>query len=854
MDNKDTSCYSSSLLISYARKKGISEEQLFKGIEDYSIILGNPLEWTDVRIWTKLAENIESAFNYKKNIIEHIANEITKNQVSSFLLLFIRIAPVSLLINSITKHFENNSSKIVKIDVKLIRNGEIDIIFVPLDILKYSVQLCAFNRGATTASLKFKGLKNLSLTEISCAAQDPNAKACHYKLTWTPQFKIIERIKEYLFLHFRDHKAIVQSLAEGQITQVNQYKEIQTLKDFYSHIMENMSEGIIWLNSDLKITFANSGFHKMAGYIQEDLEGNFFTDFLSRDSVDNDYNEFFTSRRLKPGEPETRELKIIKKTGEIITGRTTILWVETEHHLPGFLVSIVDITEQKLVERKLFATENRYRSLYENSPAIIIGLDIEGNFIYANPAMTQQSGYTEDELKEMHFGELVAPGADFDVNRLIKGKIEVMPSLQDVRYKTKNKEWKTIAFNSYPLFDESGNYTGISGIGVDITETKLLNEQLIQTQRLDMLGKMAGGLAHDFNNLLNVILGYSEFISIKSSEEFIKAFALNIKKATDRSIILIKNLLSFSRCEPAAEEVFCLNEIVDEVYHFAIPLMPFNVQLSVDIPEKTFMIHGDPGKINQCILNICINARDASTGRNDGKVTLKLNESTKEGFARIDIIDNGTGIPPDIIGRIFDPFFSTKDSKKGTGLGLSVVYGIIKDHKGVIEVDSQPGEGTIFHIEIPVATEEQITEDKKRKEEQKKNISDIGTFIVVDEDEMTRKLCREALNMKKYRSAVFPNAEEALPWFLRNSGKVVIIISDIMLSSMNGIEMVEKMREVNPELLVLWFVENVPTDMKKPPQTDTIIKKPFSPDIFLDAIDDIVKKLPKTPPPETNPQ
>jgi PAS domain S-box-containing protein len=180
------------------------------------------------------------------------------------------------------------------------------------------------------------------------------------------------------------------------------------------------------------------------------------------------------------------------------------------------------------MERKLNIWENRYRTLYEKSPAIIMAADIEGRFLYANPAMVEKSGYSETELQGMTIKDLIAPEATEEQDmslRLFKEKFGKETHLQEVHFKTKGGDWKTMALNTFPIMDDSGNFSGVGGIGVDITETKRLNEQIVQTQRMDMLGQMAGGLAHDFNNLLLSINGYSQIIVVCRQPEMDRSIA-----------------------------------------------------------------------------------------------------------------------------------------------------------------------------------------------------------------------------------------------------------------------------------------------------------------------------------------
>jgi len=837
---QEVSCYSSSLIIKYAYKKGFKKEQLFEGIEDFQEILENSLEWTSACVWNTLAQNFEKAHGKKSGILEQAGWEITKNQVSNFQLLLLKIAPMSFLANNISRHFENSICKIIKASAT-VRDGEASVSFKPDDPSKYSTQICDFNRGCTYSTFKLKGLRNLSFEEISCAARKGDSECC-YIVKWTPRTSIIRRVKDFILFYFRDQRSIFRHMQENHQNLQKQYKEILSLKDFYSHIMNAMAEGILWLDPKARITYSNKGFFSITGFEQSELAGKYFSNFLSADRSASEYEEILIGRQREPFVPKTQELCLVTKQGEKRIGSTSIVWVPSEHYPHGFLVSVRDITEHKRVEQKLYASENRYRSLYENSPAVIVGLDLQGNFIYANAAMEEQSGYTEEELKRMHFGQLVAPDADFDANRLIKGRLDQNARLQEVHYKTKSGEWKVMAFNSFPLHDDTGALIGIAGIGVDVTETKRLNEQLIQTQRMDMLGKMAGGLAHDFNNLLSVIMGFSELITKSTSKTQIEHYAENIRKATERAAVLTRNLLTFSRGEIVKKKVFNLNDLVKEVFSFVIPIVPYNVNVFPDFIDRVFYVNGDAGKIHQCVLNLCLNAKDA-IDKKTGFITIRLRESQKEGFAAIEVQDTGPGIPPDIIEKIFDPFFSTK--KKSTGLGLSVVYGIVRTHGGEISVDSRPGEGALFRIELPTVQQEQ-SEGKTDKEATKTmpalQIDKSGTIMVVDDDDLMLSLCKETLEKEGYAIRVFTDSANALEWFESESPDVCLILSNVAMPHMDGFEMMRRFREIKEDMRVLWISAYLSPDMKQPSGNDPVLKKPFSSDELLRVVGSILTK------------
>jgi hypothetical protein len=277
---------------------------------------------------------------------------------------------------------------------------------------------------------------------------------------------------------------------------------------------------------------------------------------------------------------------------------------------------------------------------------------------------------------------------------------------------------------------------------------------LVRAQRMDILGKMAGGLAHDFKNVLTVINGCAELISRNPAGSKVAHFAETITSAGDRAAKLTQNLLTFSRGETVNNEVFNVNDLVRETEQMLQSLINGHIKVSVDIPEEPVSIVGDAGKIHQCILNLCINARDALKARPDGIISIRMNKNENLKMLNIEVRDNGPGIQPEIIGKIFDPFFTTKGKGEGTGLGLSVVYGIVKAHKGDIVVESRPGEGASFIINLP------LINNQKEKH----------TVIVIDGDDESRNSTETILEKQQYAHCCFRSYSDAASWRAGHDG------------------------------------------------------------------------------------
>jgi two-component system cell cycle sensor histidine kinase/response regulator CckA len=419
----------------------------------------------------------------------------------------------------------------------------------------------------------------------------------------------------------------------------------------------------------------------------------------------------------------------------------------------------------------------------------------------------------------------VAPeGSGIDPKTILAQRIGKV-GLQEMHYRTKSGEWKSVALATFPLYGDKWEVIGLGAIGVDVTETKRLNEMLIQTQRMDLLGQMAGGLAHDFKNLLAVISGYGKLISEISTEPKIQEFANNILLANDRANSLTKNLLTFSRGETVKNEPFVLNEVVEEVKKFLPAILGRKIRLTVEFPDKRFTVKGDAGKINQCLLNLCINARDAlGQKEGGGAVIIRIKHDTNPLWVLIEVEDTGPGIPPDIIARIFDPFFTTKKKGEGTGLGLSVVYGIVKTHGGDILVDSRPSEGTTFTIRLPILQAEALKPGSATLAANDK----VPLIIVIDNDVVSRNYCAQILGRQGYPVVQFSSLQETVTWLNAHSeaGAIALIPALYLVEAL-------QIPQLADAITPIWIIENNGTVPKSPYLS---LKRPFPPAALVETV------------------
>jgi signal transduction histidine kinase len=403
------------------------------------------------------------------------------------------------------------------------------------------------------------------------------------------------------------------------------------------------------------------------------------------------------------------------------------------------------------------------------------------------------------------------------------------------------------------LLDSEGKITGIRATIQDVTERKraeeekaLLQEQLRQSQKMEAIGKLAGGVAHDFNNLLTVIQGYSELI-LKglNPDNRLCQDVREILNASERASSLTRQLLAFSRKQVLQPKVLDLNLHVSNMDKMLRRMIGEDIELVTLLAKDLGRIKADPGQIEQVILNLAVNAKDAMLS--GGKLTIQTaNVELDENYARSHIIvtpgnyvilsvsDTGVGMTPEIKERIFEPFFTTKEKGKGTGLGLSTVYGIVQQSGGNIWVYSEPGLGTTFKIYLPRI--EEGTESLRPAAVSTKPLGGSETILLVEDEEMVRKLACTVLEKNGYRVLEAPNGEEALRIAQEHSAKQIhLMITDVVMPRMSGRELADCLESVRPEMKVLYMSGYTDDAIIHHGVLDpgiAYIQKPFAPDVL----------------------
>jgi PAS domain S-box-containing protein len=528
------------------------------------------------------------------------------------------------------------------------------------------------------------------------------------------------------------------------------------------------------------------------------------------------------------------------------------------------LSAIRDISDRKRIEedlrrvneeldrrksRELRDSQNRLALIVDSSQDAIIGKNLDGIVTHWNKGAEHIYGYTAQEMIGRPLSVL-APKEKSDEIPGILRKIragERVEYFESVRV-TKDGRSLNVSISVSPIHDAEGQVVGASTIARNITGQKKIEDQLRQSQKMEAVGRLAGGVAHDFNNLLGIVTACSELLRSRVDANGLE-YVDNIREAAKRGASLTRQLLAFSRRQPVQNQLLDVNERLKEVSKLLRPLMGDDVEIVLLPRSSSAIVEADPGQLDQVVMNLAVNSRDAMP--HGGKLIIETGVfDFDEGFARehppmtagryvmVAISDNGTGMDEATRSRIFEPFFTTKEIGKGSGLGLATAYGIIKQSGGHVWVYSEPGHGTTFKIYLPSA-EEKLNGRVESHEETLPASREGVTILLVEDDPMMRRLTRQMLQEHGYRVLEAEDGRSALEVIASNATPIDLTLTDVVMKRMNGPELVLRLIESNPGMKVV-YMSGYTGELVAHQGFDTgirLLEKPFTRADLLKTID-----------------
>lgn len=518
--------------------------------------------------------------------------------------------------------------------------------------------------------------------------------------------------------------------------------------------------------------------------------------------------------------------------------------------------TVQDITEIKLAEQELRQNKEKYHNFLETTSEGFWMMNAEFSCIEVNDSLCRMLGYDKEEMLGLTPLDIV----NEETRKTLTENISLIETTLHRRYelilKKKNGADLHVKIHSTTIRNRSGEVQGAFAFLSDITEELKLRAEYQQAQKMESVGRLAGGVAHDFNNMLGVILGHAQLaLEQMDPTQPCHGNLLEIEKAAQRSADLTRQLLGFARKQAIAPRVLNTNDTVTGMITILTRLIGEDISLKWLPGMELWAVKIDPGQIDQILANLCVNARDAITGV--GKITIETRNTsldknycanhpgfTPGKFVMLSLSDDGHGIDKEIQLNIFDPFFTTKKLGEGTGLGLSMVYGIVKQNNGFLNVYSEPGQGTTFNIYLPRHVGQiTVKEDRKHAE----MVGGNETILLVEDDPALLESTRRMLENAGYRLLVAETPKKALEWASKSHQTIHLLLTDVIMPDTNGMDLSKQILQLNPKLKTMFmsgYTANVISHHGVLDEGANFIQKPFSREDLMAAVRGVLDQGP----------
>ena len=592
-------------------------------------------------------------------------------------------------------------------------------------------------------------------------------------------------------------------------------RELLQREELFHLISENAADMIAVVDMEGKRIYNSLSYQKALGYSPEELQASSSFEQIHPD--DRERVKESTEDARRSGIGKTLEYRLRHKNGTWLVLESTSSVIRNTKGEPEKLVIVNrDVTERKRAEEALRRSEAGFRSVVEDAPYGIYRASTTGKFLQVNPALRKMLGYeaAEDLLGRDLASEIFRHTGDYQ--RLIEFLTRT-DEIKDVEVEWKRRDGTpiTVRCSGRRVNDENGAPAYLEVFAEDVTEKRVLERQLRMAQKMEAIGRLSGGIAHDFNNLLGVIIGYSRVLrKALANNAALCEHAVEIEKAGQRAASLTKQLLAFSRQQVLTPAVLNLNTLASDMEKMLPRLLGEDVEVSLTLDPDLGNVKADQSQIEQVIMNLAVNARDAMPMGGKLKIqtaNMELDQAytwnhpgSKVGsYVMLAVTDTGTGMDAGTLTHIFEPFFTTKERGKGTGLGLATVYGVVKQSNGYIWVDSAPGKGASFQIYLPRHVGEPAVDEQKVDLGEKLGGSE--SILLVEDAEPLRKLAQTFLAAAGFRVLSAASGEDALEVAARHGGTFDLLLTDVVMPGMNGRVLAEQLLPRQPGMKVLYM-------------------------------------------------
>jgi two-component system, cell cycle sensor histidine kinase and response regulator CckA len=605
----------------------------------------------------------------------------------------------------------------------------------------------------------------------------------------------------------------------------------------YRRIVETANEGIWFTGTGWRTVYVNPVMAEMLGYSVEEVASRPLSDFLFEDDREPVLREL-GERRAEVRDPI--EVRFRRKGGaELWVTASTSPVLGERGESEGLLAMCTDVTAR----RRADAERARLSSAVEQAAEAIMIARRDGTIVYVNPAWQRLTGFSTTDVVGRTPRVLKAPEQDPRVYK------EIWETILDGRVwrgevtnRQRSGELFTWEETITPLRDSSGRITEFIAFGQDISGRRDLEARLRQSQKMEAIGRLAGGIAHDFNNLLTVITGYSErLLAGLGEDDPLRKGAEAIKRSADRAAALTQQLLAFSRRQIMSPKVLDLNTVVGNMNKLLQRLIGEDLRLVTQPAEDLGRVKADPNQIEQVIMNLAVNSRDAMP--QGGTLTIQTANVTLDRpvatqhvgleagrYVLLIVGDTGCGMSAEVQSHLFEPFFTTKPQGKGTGLGLSTIYGIIKQSGGHIWVESEPGRGTTFRIYLPRIDE---PADTAAAADTRTAPRGSETVLLVEDEDAVRHLLRDVLRRYGYTVLEAANGAEAIDACRTHPGPIHLVVTDMVMPQMSGWEVADAVSALRPKAKLVYmsgYIEHVVVEERVLDSGVAFLGKPFTPE------------------------
>lgn len=641
-------------------------------------------------------------------------------------------------------------------------------------------------------------------------------------------------------------------------------RELVEREELFHLISENAADMIAVVDMNGKRIFNSLSYQTILGYSPQELQASSAFEQIHPD--DRERVKQVAEETKRTGVGKTLIYRLRHKNGTWLVLESTSSVIRDDKGEPERLVIVNrNITERKRAEEALRRSEADFRSVVLDAPYGIYRATFKGRFLQVNPALCNMLGYQSEQelLKRDLATEIFRHGGEYQRLTELLTRTEEIKDLE-MEWKKLDETPITVRCSGRRINDDNGVPAFFEVFAEDVTEKRVLEKQLRMAQKMEAIGRLSGGIAHDFNNLLGVIIGYSRVLKKSlGADNPLAEHALEIEKAGQRAAAMTKQLLAFSRQQVLTPEILDLNALATDMEKMLPRLLGEDIEVSLELDSALGSVKADQSQIEQVIMNLAVNARDAmptggklkiqTSNASLDKVYTRNHPGSKEGsYVRLTVTDTGTGMDAATLTHMFEPFFTTKERGKGTGLGLATVYGIVKQSNGYIWVESTPGNGSSFQIFLPEYVGHPETE--ARKPSPVEILSGSECILLAEDSEPLRKLAQSYLEAGGFKVFSAGSGEEALEVAANFGGTFDLLLTDVVMPGMNGRVLAEHMLPRQPGMRVLYmsgYTDSFIAGHGVLEPGTHLLHKPFTDEVLIRKVREVLD-ADKQPPPDSS--